>query len=290
MSERQRIRWSLALPLIAVAAIAVLLLSMGAGAAQGAVQSSSQSSSNAVTLATSAAPMIQPKSACGQTMLNLGAAVNYRILAGTTITNTGSTVIKGNIGVSPGSAVTGFPPGNVSGKIHKADTAAGLAQAALVTAYNNGMGRTNCAISESGNLGGKTLTPGLYKSTSSLSISSGDLTLSAKGHPGAVFIFQMASTFSTTSGRAVILAGGAQATHIFWIVGSSATLGTTSVVYGNILAHKSISLAMGAVLHGSALAHLGAVTLAGNHVSNAPVQIASPHAAMPATTMARSFL
>jgi hypothetical protein len=290
MSERQRIRWSLALPLVAVAAIAVLLLSMGAGGAQGAVQSSAQTSSNAVTLATSAAPMIQSKAACGQTMLNLGAAVNYRILAGTTITNTGSTVVKGNIGVSPGSAITGFPPGNVSGAIHKADKAAGLAQAALGTAYTNGMGRSNCAIAESGNLGGKTLGPGLYKSTSSLSISSGDLTLSAKGHPGAVFIFQMASTFSTTSGRAVILAGGAQASHIFWIVGSSATLGTTSVVYGNILAHKSISLATGAVLHGSALAHLGAVTLAGNRVANAPVQIASPQASMPATPTARTFL
>ncbi len=204
---------------------------------------------------------------CAQSQISLGAAGHFRVLAGTTVTNTGATTVKGNLGVSPGSAVTGFPPGHVTGKIYKADPMAARAQTALRIAYVSGMGRTHCSTLVAGNLGGKTLGPGLYHSSSSLSISSGDLTLSAHGHSQAVFIFQMVSKFSTTSGRKVILAGGAQASNIFWIVGSSATLGTHSVVYGNILAHKSISLATGAVLHGRALAHIGGVTLQGNSLS-----------------------
>jgi hypothetical protein len=117
-----------------------------------------------------------------------------------------------------------------------------------------------------GNLGGQTLTPGLYKSTSSLEISSGDLTLDAQGDANAVFIFQMASTLTTTAGRQVILSGGAKAANIVWQVGSSATLGTTSVMKGNILALASITLTTGAALEGRALARTGAVTLDSNAV------------------------
>lgn len=117
-----------------------------------------------------------------------------------------------------------------------------------------------------GNLGGLTLPPGLYKSTSSLSISSGDLTLDAQGDPNAVFILQMASTLTTTSGRAVILSGGAKASNVFWQVGSSATLGTTSAFVGTIMADQSITLDTGATLSGRALARIGAVTLAANTV------------------------
>src|SRR5678809_1805736 len=113
----------------------------------------------------------------------------------------------------------------------------------LTAAYNDAAGRTVGAITVAGNLGGQTLTPGLYKSTSSLAISSGDLTLDAQGDPNAVFIFQMASTLTATSGRAVILAGGAKASNVFWQVGSSATLGTTSVFNGTIMADQSITLA-----------------------------------------------
>jgi hypothetical protein len=227
---------------------------------------------------------------CGQATIRLGAAGNFQVLAGTTVTNTGATVVKGNLGVSPGSAVTGFPPGKVTGKIHKADKAAAKGQRALVTAYNNGMGRTNCPKSVAGNIGGRTLGPGLYKSTSSLSISSGDLTLSAHGHPKAVFIFQIATKFIVTSGRHVILAGGALAKHIFWVLGSSATLGTTAVVYGNVLAHKSIAMATGAKLHGKALANIGAVTLNGNKVSHLPFLAAKvPSHLVSPRLAARSF-
>jgi hypothetical protein len=256
-------------PLFAVAAIAVLLLAAVVGILAGAVSANSNGANSGVASSSS------PSVTCGQAKVYLGAAANFRILAGTTITNTGATTVKGNIGVSPGSAITGFPPGTVSGATHKADTAAANGQLALKNAYNTAMGRTNCPVSVAGNLGGKTLGPGLYKSTSSLSISSGDLTLTAHGHSKAVFIFQMTSKFTTTSGRKVILAGGALASNIYWVVGSSATIGTTSVVYGNILAHKSISLATGAVLHGRALAHVGAVTLAGDKLSQVPYATSS---------------
>ncbi len=197
---------------------------------------------------------------------SLGAAAGYAILAGSTVTNTGLTIVNGNLGVSPGSAVTGFPPGILNGAKHAADPAAALAKAALTVAYNNLAGRTTAPILVAGNLGGQTLAPGLYKSTSSLAISSGDLTLDARGNANAVFIFQMASTLTTTSGRKVILSGGAKASNIFWQVGSSATIGTTSSFMGSILADQSITLNTGATLNGRALARIGAVTMAANSV------------------------
>src|ERR1043166_5940078 len=146
----------------------------------------------------------------------------------------------------PAPRATGFPPGIVNGTIHAGDPAAALAQVDLTSAYNDAAGRTVGAIGVAGNLGGQTLAPGLYKSTSSLEISSGDLTLDALGDPNAIFIFQMASTLTTTSGRQVILSGGAKAANVFWQVGSSATLGTTSVFKGNILAFASITVTTGA--------------------------------------------
>lgn len=258
--------------LAAIATIAVLMMSVAVGLTQGASNTSTSAgvtttTQSAVATGTNGLASTTTAAAChSQAAIPLGAAGNFRVLAGTTVTNTGATVVHGNLGVSPGSAVTGFPPGKVTGKIDKADTAAALAQKALLTAYSDGMGRTNCPIKVAGNIGGKTLTPGLYRSTSSLSISSGTLTLTGKG----VFVFQIASKFVVTSGRHVVLAGGALAANIYWLVGSSATLGSTSVVYGNIIAHKSISMATGATLHGKALAHLGAVTLEGNTVAAVP--------------------
>jgi hypothetical protein len=117
-----------------------------------------------------------------------------------------------------------------------------------------------------GNLGGLTLTPGLYKSSGALEISSGDLTFDAKGNANAVFILQIASTLNTTPGRKVILAGGAKASNIFWQVGTSATLGTTSVFKGTIMADQSISMATGASIEGRLLARIAAVTLAANTI------------------------
>jgi hypothetical protein len=170
------------------------------------------------------------------------------------------------LGVSPGTAVTGFPPGILIGTLHAGDTPAAQAQVALTASYNDAAARSVGAIGVAGNLGGMTLAPGLYKSTSSLEISSGDLTLDAKGNASAVFIFEMGSTLVMTTGRKVILAGGAQAANIIWQVGSSATLGVNSVFKGNILAMASITVNTGASVEGRLLARTGAVTLDTNVV------------------------
>jgi hypothetical protein len=195
------------------------------------------------------------------------AGEGFAVLAGSTVANTALTVVNGDLGLSPGTAVTGFPPGVVNGTNHITDSAAAQAQLDLTTAYNDAAGRTVGAIAVAGNLGGLTLPPGLYKSTSSLAISSGDLTLDALGNTNAVFIFQIASTLTTTSGRQVILAGGAKAANIYWQVGTSAVLGTTSVFKGTIMADQSITLTTGATLEGRALAHVAAVTLDANTIT-----------------------
>ncbi len=203
----------------------------------------------------------------GQAQVVLATAGSFAVLAGSTVTSSGATTVNGDLGVSPGTAVTGFPPGLVNGTIHAGDGSAAQAQLDLTTAYNDAAGRTVGAVTVAGNLGGLTLTPGLYKSTSSLEVSSGDLTLDAQGNANAVFIFQMASTLTTTSGRQVILSGGAKAANVFWQVGSSATLGTTSVFKGTIMADQSITLTTGATLDGRALARVAAVTLDANIVT-----------------------
>ena len=193
---------------------------------------------------------------------------NFRILAGSTVTSTGLTTINGDIGVWPGTAVSGFGPGTMTGNgglPHVADALAKAAQSDLTIAYNNAAGRPmNATVA--GNIGGQTLAPGVYKSTSSLAISSGDLTLDAQGNSSGVFIFQVASALTVTSGRKVILSGGALASNVFWQVGSSATLGTTSDFSGTILANTAISLLTGAKLHGRALARNAEVSLEANSV------------------------
>jgi hypothetical protein len=204
--------------------------------------------------------------ACSQTRVELASAGAFGVLAGSTVTNTGATSVTGDLGVSPGTAVTGFPPGTLVGSQHAGDPAAAQGVADLTTAYNDAAARTLCAITVAGNLGGQTLTPGLYKSTSSLEISSGDLTLDALGDPDAIFIFQMASTFTTTSGRQVILAGGATAGNEFWQVGSSATLGTTSVTKGTIMADQAVTMDTSATIDGRVLARVAAVALDTNTV------------------------
>jgi hypothetical protein len=200
--------------------------------------------------------------------LTLGAAGGgFAVLAGSTVANTALTTVNGDLGLSPGSAVTGFPPGIITGTQHVSDPTANQAQLDLTVAYNDAAGRTVGAITVAGNLGGMTLPPGLYKSTSSLEISSGDLTLDAQGDANAVFIFQIASTLTTTSGRQVILSGGAKAANVYWQVGTSAVLGTTSVFKGTIMADQSITLTTGANLEGRALARIAAVTLDSNIIT-----------------------
>lgn len=202
-----------------------------------------------------------------QTNISLGATAGLAILAGQSVTNTGGTEITGDLGLSPGTSVGGFPPGILNGTLHINTETAVQAKLDLTTAYNDAAGRVSTEIvTLSGNLGGLTLTPGLYKSTSSLAISSGDLTFDAKGNANAVFIIQIASSLTTTSGRQVFLTGGASAENIFWQVGSSATFGTTSVFKGTVMAMESITFQTGATLEGRAMASSGTIVMEANTI------------------------
>jgi len=199
-------------------------------------------------------------------LVDLGSAGAFAVLAGSTVNNTGATIVTGDVGVSPGTSM-GLLPAQVNGTIHVADPVAAQAKLDLTAAFNDAAGRSVNVITVSGNIGGQTLAPGLYQSASTLEISSGNLTLDAQGDANAVWIFQIGTTLTTTSGRQVILARGAQAGNIFWQVGTSATLGTTTLFKGNILAQASITLNTGATLDGRALAQDAAVTLDTNTVT-----------------------
>jgi hypothetical protein len=214
-------------------------------------------------------PVVIPIQTTVQATVALGSLSTFAVLAGSAITNTGATSITGDLGLSPGTSVGGFPPGILVGTKHVNDVSSTQAKLDLTAAYNDLAGRTATDIvTLSGNIGGLTLTPGLYKSTSSLAVSSGDLTFDAKGNASAIFIIQIASSLTTTSGRKVFLSGGALAANIFWQVGSSATFGTTSVFKGNVLALQSITFNTGASIDGKALARTGSVTMAGNTIVN----------------------
>jgi hypothetical protein len=219
--------------------------------------------------------------------VGLGTADTFAVLGGTTVTNTGPTVISGDLGVSPGSAVTGFPPGLVNnGAIHAADAVATQAQADLTTAYDDAAGRTMTADLTGQDLGTVgTLTDGTYRFTSSAQLT-GTLTLDGQGNANAVFVFQIGSTLTTASASTVSLINGAQACNVYWQVGSSATLGTTTTFRGTIMALTSIALQTGAtIVEGRALARNGAVTLDTNTITRdtcrtaAPAPIAAPTAA-----------
>jgi type VI secretion system secreted protein VgrG len=209
--------------------------------------------------------------------INLGAAGSFAVLAGSTITNTGPTVVTGDLGVFPGLAVTGFPPGVISGGAVQVNNATVTqAQADLATAYAAIAGGS-CPNNLSGqDLGGLTLTPGVYCFSSSAQLT-GILTLDAQGDPNAQFQFQIGSTLTTAAGSTVTMVNGGQGRQAFWQVGSSATLGSSSSFAGNILALTSITLNSGAsILHGSVLASNGAVTMDTNIVGSAAAEVPEP--------------
>ena len=212
----------------------------------------------------------------GKAAIILGTAGDFAVLAGSTVTNTGSSVIEeGHVGVSPGSSITGFPPGAVTPPFttHGGDAVA--AQADLTTAYNAAVGLAVDTDLSGQDLGGLTLTPGVYGFSSSAQLT-GILQLDAQGDPNAEFVFKIGSTLTTASGSSVVTINGGTECNVFWQVGSSATLGTSTAFQGHILALTSITLTTTASLEGSALARNGAVTLDTNHITNCVALVPEP--------------
>lgn len=205
-------------------------------------------------------------SAAATSDVNLNSAAPFAVLAGSTITNTGSTVVSGDIGLSPGSAITGFPPGMQTSGTQSVDTAVAVgAQNDLTAAYLDASTRTP-ATAIPADIGGSTLVAGVYQAPSTLAIT-GTLTLNGAGDASSVFIIQVPSSLTTASGSKVVLENGAQSCHVYFQVTSSATLGTNSSFAGTLMALTSVTASTGATVDGRLLARNGAVTLDGNTIT-----------------------
>ena len=226
---------------------------------------------------------VSSRAHAAEATVGLGSVASYSVLGGQTVTNTGSSTLGGDLGVSPGTAITGFPPGTAAGSTHAADATAAHAQSDLVIAFDDAAGRAPTA-SVAGDLVGRTLTAGVYKSTSTLALT-GTVTLDAKGDPNAVFIFQIASTLTTGSASHVNLINGAQPCNVFWKL-DTATLGTNSTFVGTILALTSISVQTGTTVEGRALARNGQVSLDTNTFTTPGCVTTTPTTATPTATAA----
>jgi type VI secretion system secreted protein VgrG len=253
----------------AAAAALLLAVPIAVGGAAGLVAS-----------ATSASAALAP--------VGLGTAASYAVLGASTVTNTGATTVGGDLGLSPGTSVTGFPPGTVTGAVHVADAAAATAQADTTAAYNSAAGLTPTGNITT-DLAGQTLGAGVYAGPT-LSLN-GTVTLDAANDPTAVFVFQAGSTLITGANSVVSLIHGASACNVFWQVGSSATLGVGTVFAGTVAALTAVTANTGAVVDGRLLARNAAVTLDSNVISRplcaaavAPVAGASPSPTAAAAT------
>ncbi len=191
--------------------------------------------------------------------IDLGTATPFAVLAAAAVTNTGPSVLDGDLGLSPETSITGFPPGTVNGTVHQTDAVAAQAQVDLTTAYDIAAGLTP-TVSGLGDLAGASLTPGVYAG-GELSLS-GALTL--EGTAESVWVFQAASTLTIGTGATVILTGGASACNVFWQVGSSATIGSAAQFIGTVMADVSVTAQTAATVEGRLLARTGAVTLDDN--------------------------
>lgn len=207
-----------------------------------------------------------PRTYAATTRVGLGTAGDFAVLGGSGITNTGPTTINGNVGTFPTTTETGFGSVTINGANHTGDAVTQGAKNDLTTAYNDAAGRSTTATIAT-QLGGATLTDGVYDSADTTFQITGTLTLDGQGNADSVFIFKMGSTLTTASSSNVVLTNGAQACNVFWQVGSSATLGTTTNFIGNILALTSVTLNTGATVNGRVLARNGEVTLDTNTVT-----------------------
>jgi type VI secretion system secreted protein VgrG len=199
----------------------------------------------------------------------LGTAQGFAVLGSSTATNTGSTTIYGSLGVDPGSAITGFPPGSVTGgSIYGPGGVSNQAQIDSLTAYNTLAGLPATSDMTGQDLGGLTLVPGVYSFDSTAGLT-GALTLDFASNPGGDFVFKIGSALTTASGSSVNVLNGSQSSGVYWVVGSSATLGTSTVFAGNIIADQSITLTTSAdILCGRAIALNGAITMDTNRISS----------------------
>ena len=216
----------------------------------------------------------------------LATAANYSVLGGQTVTNTGPSILDKSVGLAPGSAVVGFPPGTVlaPGTIQAANAVAQQAESDLTTAYLDAAGRPIEFTTGSDLTSGAALAPGVYANAAKGPLLlTGAMTLDGQGNANAVFIFQTDSTLIAGSGSVVNLINGASECNVFWQVGSSATIGSGSAFVGNILALTSIAVQAGATLKGRALARNGEVTLDNNVFTSANCAL-SPEGAPGATT------
>jgi hypothetical protein len=232
----------------------------------------------AVVVVVMLAGLVGWQAQAGADFATLGTAQNYAVLGGAGVTNTGFSVLNGDLGVSPGSALTGFPPGIVNGTTHQTDAAAAQAQSDLTTAYNNLWSLAPTVDLTGQDLGGLTLTPGVYFFSSSAQLT-GNLTLNALSDPDALFVFQIGSTLTTASNSSVTVINAPSETFCekYFVVGSSATLGTDTDFEGSILALTSITLNHDAdIVRGRALARNGAVTLDDNTISTGPCAPLAP--------------
>lgn len=198
-------------------------------------------------------------------LIKLYSATKYAIFAATTVTNTGPTLVNGSLGVSPGTAVTGSPS-IINGLLEAGSINASIAHYDIKTAYIE-VSKQVVTNEVSGNLGGKTLYPGVYSSTDGLEVSSGDLTLDGQNKNSPIFVFNIATTLYFSEGRKIFLINGASAANVFWKVGSSATFATTSEIVGTIMAYASISIFTGCTINGRVFAINGAVSMDSNTVN-----------------------
>ena len=202
--------------------------------------------------------------------IDLGTAGPFVALGGSTVTNTGPSVLNGDLGVAPGTSLTGFGlPAVVNGATHANDAVANQAQADLTTAYNAAAGQPVAPADDltGTDLGNRTLTAGAYRYTSSAHLT-GALILDAQGDPNAQFVFEIASTLTTASASSVVLINGSSPCNVYWQVGSSATLDTTTAFQGNVMALTDISLNNGASVMGRVLARNGQISLINNVLDN----------------------
>ena len=219
-----------------------------------------------IALAVSLAFAAVPAAAQAQSQINLGTAIPFVVLAGSTVTNTGPSVLNGDLGVSPGTSLVGFGlPAVVNGATHNNDGVAQNAKADLTTAYNVAAGQPVAPANDltGTDLGNRTLNAGAYRYTSSAQLT-GALTLDAEGDPNAQFVFQIASTLTTAGASSVVLINGASPCNVWWQVGSSATIDTTTAFQGNLMALTDITLNNGATVIGRMLARNGQISLINN--------------------------